>query len=111
MRPDQRVRRWDRTWIGGHIPLWVIRRLRVRSGRQAMPTIAKQICLDHFGTILRDGQRVLVGMPYCYPRHREVMDSEARGVATMLGCTLEIEPAPIWWDGTVTYLFIPEKKP
>jgi hypothetical protein len=106
---DKKMREWDATWQSGHVPRWVYRSLRTNEwGRVSGRIGLHHGVLDHFGTITRDGVKVLVGQPYNYGYSIDEMNADANVIANKLGCDLEwFAPAP-WSDGTVCYLFIPK---
>ena len=106
LQPYQ-MRAWNKTWKHHHLPKWAKDRLRAKTSltrrvRGLEYLLLRPSLFDHWGSIEKDGLRVLVTQPY--GEHNE----EAAQWAKEMECTMAFFTPGPWNAGTWCYEFTPK---
>ena len=108
---------WDKTFRHGHLPMWVRQAIK-KDGSMIKPQMSLPACpqggvyfefwpcveFDHWGSVLRDGFRIVVTQPYVRD------DLAAQKFAKKVGCRVEVTSPGPWHPRTVMYSFLPNDK-
>ena len=108
------MEQWDKTWKPHHLPMWAKKAIRLKAIEEdnwnAFPAwpVTNNACahmphdlFDHWGTVLRNGKRVLITQPY----HNH--DEEAHEFASKMGWSVSSSHPGPWHEGTWYYEFLP----
>lgn len=103
---------WNKSWRVHHIPVWAKKSIRLNAiqkgiwkanwpGHITAESLLPNDLFDHWGSIKRDGMRIMITQPY--GNHD---DSASRFADEMGWCVRSFTPGP-WNGGTWCYEFTP----